>query len=169
MATQTHNPAQLGFASLKLGAATVALAGFGLIAYGTMFLIRNFYGFIELGITPDLIGTTAEGLQRANPQLYHYISHLQVGLSGFMIGLGIAVSALAWFGIRNGARWALWSAFLAPVVAVGIALPLHYPYGFDTIGHLGLIYLDALTLLVGTVLAHNAISRSEQSGNEFLP
>ena len=62
--------------------------------------------------------------------------------------------------IRNGVRWALWSAFLAPVVAVAIALPLHYPYGFDTIGHLGLIYLDALTLLVGTILAHNAISRS---------
>jgi len=166
MATQTHRPAQIGFASVKLGAATVALAGVGLIAYGTMFLIRNFYGFIELGITPDLIGTTAEGLQRANPQLYHYISHLQVALAGFIIGLGIAVSALAWFGIRNGVRWALWSAFLAPVVAVAIALPLHYPYGFDTIGHLGLIYLDGLTLLVGTVLAHNAISRSEQSGTE---
>src|SRR5215208_4233618 len=105
MATQTHRPAQIGFTSVKLGAATVALAGVGLIA------------------------TTAEGLQRANPQLYHYISHLQVALSGFMIGLGIAVSALAWFGIRNGVRWALWSAFLA--------------------------------LLVGTILAHNAISRSQ--------
>jgi hypothetical protein len=160
MATQTHSPAQIGFASVKLGAATVALAGLGLIAYGIMFLIRNFYGFTELGITPDLIGTTAEGLQRANPQLYHYISHLQVGISGFIIGLGIVVIALAWFGIRNGARWALWSAFLGPVVAVAIALPLHYPYGFDTIGHLGLIYLDGFTLLVGTVLAHNAISRS---------
>jgi len=44
VATQTHNPAQIGFASVKLGAAIVALAGVGLIAYGTMFLIRNFYG-----------------------------------------------------------------------------------------------------------------------------
>jgi hypothetical protein len=159
MATQTHSSAQIGFASMKLGAATVALAGVGLIAYGTMFLIRNFYGFIELGITPDLIGTTAEGLQRANPLLYHYISHLQVALSGFIIGLGIAVIALAWFGIRNGARWALWSAFIAPVVAVAVALPLHYPYGFDTIGHLGFTYLDGFTLLVGTILAHNAMKR----------
>ena len=55
MATQTHNPAQVGFASVKLGAATVALAGIGLLAYGTMFLVRNFNGFIELGITADLI------------------------------------------------------------------------------------------------------------------
>lgn len=166
MATQTHSPAQNGFASVRLGAAIVALAGVGLISYGIMFLIRNFYGFIELGITPDLIGTTAEELHGANPHLYHYISHLQVALSGFIIGLGVAISALAWFGIRNGVRWALWSAFLAPVVAVVIALPLHYSYGFDTIGHLGLIYLDGLTLLVGTVLAYNAIRRSQQASTD---
>ncbi len=159
MATQTHNPTQVGTPSLKLGAGIVALAGVGLIAYGTMFLIRNFYGFIELGITPDLIGTTAETLDRTNPLLYHYISHLQVGISGFIIGLGIAVVALAWFGVRNGVRWALWSAFLAPVVAVAIALPLHYSYGLDTIGHLGLIYLDGFTLLIGTFIAYTAIRR----------
>ena len=160
MATQAQSTTNSTTMPLTLSAATVALAGVGLIAYGIMFLIRNFNGFIELGITPELIGTTAEGLQRANPQLYHYISHIQVALAGFMIGLGIVVIALAWFGIRNGARWALWSAFLGPVVAVAVALPLHYPYGFDTIGHLGLIYLDGFILLVGTILAHNAINRS---------
>jgi len=160
VATQAQSTTNSTTMPLTLSAATVALAGVGLIAYGIMFLIRNFNGFIELGITPELIGTTAEGLQRANPQLYHYISHIQVALAGFMIGLGIVVIALAWFGIRNGARWALWSAFLGPVVAVAVALPLHYPYGFDTIGHLGLIYLDGFILLVGTILAHNAINRS---------
>jgi hypothetical protein len=160
MATQAHSTTNAVSTPLTMGASIVALAGAGLMAYGTMFLVRNFNGFIELGITPELIGTTAEGLQRANPQLYHYISHLQVALSGFMIGLGLAVIALAWFGIRKRARWALWTAFLGPVVAVAIALPLHYPYGFDTIGHLGLIYLDGFTLLVGTVLSYNALQRS---------
>jgi hypothetical protein len=160
MATQAHSTANAVSTPLTLGASTVALAGAGLVTYGIMFLIRNFNGFIELGITPELIGTTAEGLQRANPLLYHYISHLQVALAGFMIGLGLAVIALAWFGIRKRVRWALWTAFLAPVVAVGVALPLHYPYGFDTIGHLGLIYLDGFTLLAGTVLSHNALQRS---------
>ena len=67
--------------------------------------------------------------------------------------------ALAWNGIRTGQRWALWTAFLAPVVAVGLALPLHYSYGFATLGHLGLIYLDAAILLVGTVLAAKALRR----------
>ena len=126
-----------------------------------MFLVRNFNGFLELGITSDLIGTTAEALQRGNPLLYHYISHLQVALAGFIIALGLAVIGLGWFGIRQGSRWALLTAFVAPVVAVGIALPLHYPYGFDTIGHLGLIYLDAAILLVGTVLANRALNQRQ--------
>jgi hypothetical protein len=66
---------------------------------------------------------------------------------------------LAWNGIRIGQRWALWTAFVAPVVGVGIALPLHHVYGLGTLGHLGLIYLDAGILLVGTVLAAKALPR----------
>ena len=76
--------------------------------------------------------------------------------------------ALGWFGIRARLRWALWVAFLAPVVAVGVALPLHYPYGFDTIGHLGLIYVDAFTLLVGTVLSYNALLGSGAKERQTL-
>lgn len=143
----------------NLGANLVLLAGVGLVGYGLMFLVRNFTGFIELGLTPQLIGGTPEEIRAFSPHLYHYISHLQVALAAFIIALGIAVIALAWNGIRAGRRWALWTAFLAPVVAVGLALPLHYPYGFATLGHLGLIYLDAAILLVGTVLAAKALGR----------
>lgn len=143
----------------NLGANLVLLAGVGLVGYGAMFLVRNFTGFIELGLTPQLIGGTPEEIRAFSPNLYHYISHLQVALAAFIIALGIAVIATAWNGIRAGQRWALWTAFLAPVVAVGLALPLHYPYGFATLGHLGLIYLDATILLVGTVLAAKALGR----------
>jgi cytochrome bd-type quinol oxidase subunit 2 len=143
----------------NLGANLVLLAGVGLVGYGVMFLVRNFTGFIELGLTPQLIGGTPEEIRAFSPHLYHYISHLQVALAAFIIALGIAVIAIAWNGIRTHQRWALWTAFLAPVVAVGLALPLHYPYGFATLGHLGLIYLDAAILLAGTVLAANALRR----------
>jgi hypothetical protein len=145
--------------STNLGANLVVVAGIGLVGYGLMFLVRNFTGFIELGLTPQLIGGTPEDIQAFSPHLYHYISHLQVALAAFIIALGIAVIAIAWNGIRTGQRWALWTAFLAPVVAVGLALPLHYLYGFATLGHLGLIYLDAALLLVGTVLAAKALPR----------
>jgi hypothetical protein len=152
--TNAQVSGQTTLASANLGANVVALAGAGLIGYGLMFLIRNFTGFIELGLTPEHVGATPEQIQAFSPHLYDYISHLQVALSGFIIALGVAVIALALFGIRRGERWALWTAFLAPVVAVGVALPLHFVYGIATFGHLGLIYLDAAILLAGTVISY---------------
>jgi len=143
--------------SSDLGAKLVALAGVGLVGYGIMFLVRNFTGFIELGLTPELVGGTPGQIQAFSPDLYEYISHLQVAVSAFIIALGVAVIALAWYGIRSRQRWALWTAFLTPVIGVAIAVPLHFPYGIATIGHLGLIYLDALILLVGTVLSYRAL------------
>src|SRR5512138_251810 len=144
-------------ASADLGAKVVALAGVGLVGYGLMFLIRNFNGFIELGLTPAHVGASAEEIQAFSPNLYHYILHLQVALAGSIVALGVAVIALAWFGIRRGESWAVWTAFLAPVMAIGIGVPLHFPYGFATLGHLGPIYLDAAILLVGTVLSYRAM------------
>jgi hypothetical protein len=141
------------------GPTLVALAGIGLVGYGLMFLVRNFTGFIELGLSPELIGGTPDEIRAFSPRLFNYISHLQVALSAFIIAVGISVVALAWQGIRTGQRWALWTAFVAPVVAVGVALPLHYTYGIATMGHLGIIYLDAVILLVGTVLAAKALPR----------
>ncbi len=146
-------------ASSQLGTNLVLLAGVGLVGYGLMFLARNFTGFIELGLTPAHIGGTPEDIRAFSPHLYNYISHLQVAVAAFIIALGIAVIGLAWNGIRSGQRWALWTAFSAPVVGVGLALPLHYVYGLGTLGHLGLIYLDAVILLVGTVLAAKAMPR----------
>lgn len=145
--------------SSDLGAKLVALAGLGLVGYGLMFLIRNFTSFIELGLTPEHVGGTPEQIRAFSPHLYAYISHLQVAVAAFILALGVAVIALAWKGIRAGQRWALWTAFWAPVIGVGIALPLHYVYGLATFGHLGLIYLDAAILLVGTVLAQRALAR----------
>ena len=147
--------------SLDLASKLIVLSGIGLVGYGIMFLIRNFTGFIELGLTPQHIGGTPEQIRAANPHLFNYVSHLQVAVAAFIIALGVAVIPLAWRGVRSGQRWALWTAFLAPVIGVGLALPLHYVHGFATLGHLGLIYLDAAILLVGTVLAFKALNRQQ--------
>jgi hypothetical protein len=161
MATQSQvSPQMRTTSSVNAGANVVALAGVGLVGYGIMFLIRNFNGFIELGLTPEHVGGTPEQIQAFSPHLYNYISHLQVAVAGFIIALGVAVIALAWFGIRNGERWAMWTAFITPVIGVAIALPLHFTYGIGTLGHLGLIYLDAVILLVGTVMSYNALKSS---------
>jgi hypothetical protein len=60
--------------------------------------------------------------------------------------------------IRRRERWALWTAVLGPVIALAVALPWHFPHGIATLEHLGLIYLDALILLVGAVVAYLSLS-----------
>jgi len=49
------------------------------------------------------------------------------------------------------------------VLALAVALPAHYPWGFDTIGHLGLIYLTTAVFVVGALLALKDLT-SETSG-----
>ena len=156
MTTQSQNSPQI-VASADPGAKVVALAGIGLIGYGILFIIENFTGFIEIGLTPELVGSTPQQIAAFSPQLYDYISHVQVALGGLIVALGVAVVALAWFGIRTGQKWALWTAFITPVIALFISLPLHYVYGLDTLGHLGPIYLDVALLIIGTVMSYNAL------------
>jgi len=143
--------------SQRLGANLIVVAGIGLVGYGLMFLVRNFTRFIELGLTPERIGGTPEQIRTFSSQLYNYISHLQVAVAGLMIGLGVAVTALAWRGIRGGLRWALWAAFSSALLAVVVAVPLHYVYGLAALGHLGPIYLVVVILLAGTVLARRGV------------
>jgi len=146
-------------ASPELGARLVALAGLGLVGYGVLFLIRNFTGFIELGLTPAHVGGTPEQIRGFSPHLFNYISHLQVAVAALLIALGVAVMAVAWQGIRTRQRWAVGTALLAPVIGIALAVPLHYTYGLATLGHLGPIYLDMVILLVGSGLAWRALGR----------
>ena len=67
------------------------------------------------------------------------------------------------WGIQRGQRWAFWGAVATAVVAIGVALPLHYPYGLATLGHLGLIYLDVLIFTVGVVLGLRAFMRAPRT------
>jgi len=55
--------------------------------------------------------------------------------------------------VRRGEVWAWVTAVVVPVLALAVALPMHYPNNFDTIGHLGLIYADTVLFVVGAVLA----------------
>ena len=99
----------------QVGANLVLLAGIGLVGYGLMFWYRNFHGFIELGLSPALIGGTPEQVQAFSMNLYHYISHLQVAVAAFILAIGVAVILLSLYGIRGGKRWAVWTAFAVPV------------------------------------------------------
>jgi hypothetical protein len=59
--------------------------------------------------------------------------------------------------MRVEPRRAWVAAVAAPVLALAVALPAHYPWGFDTIGHLGLVYLATAVFVVGAVLSLKAL------------
>jgi hypothetical protein len=67
------------------------------------------------------------------------------------------MAALAWYGVRRRQLWAWAAAVAAPVLGLAVALPAHYPWGFDTIGHLGLIYVATAIFVVGAALSGKAL------------
>jgi phosphoglycerol transferase MdoB-like AlkP superfamily enzyme len=139
---------------LRWGAWLMTIAGLAFIGYGIIFFIRNFTGdFLELGIGPDQVASGKSEIKAFDNDLYHYISHLQIALSGFIAAAGLAIIFQSWFGVRRGYGWAWVGAVATPVLALAVALPAHYPWGFATIGHLGLIYLATGIFVVGAVMA----------------
>ena len=139
---------------LQLGGTIMALAGLGFVGYGVIFFVRNFTdAFLELGIGPEQVDVGRSQIEEFSPDLLNYISHLHIAVSGFIAAAGIAVAALAWYGVRRGETWAWVTAVVVPVFGLAVALPAHYPWGFATLGHLGLIYLDTLLFVVGAVIA----------------
>jgi hypothetical protein len=153
MATATFGATRAGEAKLTRGAAIMAIAGIGFVGYGVLFFVQNFTGFLELGISDAEVDVGRTEIEAFSPSLTHYLSHLHIAVAGFVAAIGIAVAALAWFGVRRGELWAWVTAVVVPVFALAVALPAHYPYNLDTLGHLGLIYADTVLFTVGAVLA----------------
>jgi hypothetical protein len=140
--------------TLKAGSALMAVAALGFIGYALIFLVRNFTdSFLELGIGPNEVDVGKNEIVAFSPSLYHYLSHLHIAVSGFIAATGLAVVSLVWFGVRRGQLWAWAGAVAAPVLGLAIALPAHYLNNFDTMGHLGLIYLAVGIFVVGALLS----------------
>jgi hypothetical protein len=136
----------------------MTLGAVAFIGYAVIFFVLNFTdSFLELGIGSDQVASGKDEIKAFDNDLYHYISHLHIAVSGFIAATGLAVAALSWFGVRRGYVWAWVTAVAAPVLALAVALPAHYPWGFATIGHLGLIYLATAIFVVGAVLSGKAL------------
>ncbi len=144
----------------------MAAAGIGFIGYAVIFFIRNYTdSFLELGISANEVSVSKDEIIEFSPSLFHYIGHLHIAVSGFIAAIGLAVAALAWFGVRRGMMWAWVTAVAAPVLALAVALPAHYPNGFDTITHLGLVYLATVIFVVGALLALPVLLRQNQGAS----
>lgn len=146
-------------ANLRRGSLLMALAGAAFIGYGVVFLIWNFAGAgFELGVE-TINGVTRADLNAFEPEVLHYISHLHVATAAFIIATGIALTSLAWLGVRRGYLWAWVTAVAAPVAGLAGALPMHYLglFGYDQLAHLGPIYLAIIVFVWGALLALQAL------------
>jgi hypothetical protein len=150
--------------ALKAGAVLMTVAAVAFIGYAVIFFALNFTdSFLELGIGSDQVASGKDEIKAFDNDLYHYISHLHIAVSGFIAATGLAVAALAWFGVRRGYMWAWATAVAAPVLGLAVALPAHYTWGFATIGHLGLIYLATAVFVAGSLLALKGLREIEPS------
>ena len=159
--TRTHATSEEG--ALRLGTRLMGAAAVGFIGYAVLFLVRNFTdSFLELGIGPNEVDVGKEQITAFSPSLFHYIGHLHIAVAGFIAATGIAVLFLLRY-VRRGDAFAWVGAVAAPVTALAIALPAHYPNSFDTIGHLGLIYLAVVIFVVGALVALRGILTKRQA------
>jgi hypothetical protein len=144
--------------ALKAGVWLMSVGAVAFIGYAVIFFVRNFTdSFLELGIGAEQVSVGKSEIEAFSPSLYHYISHLHIAVSGFIAATGLAVAALSWFGVRRRQMWAWVAAVAAPVLGLAVALPAHYPWGFDTVGHLGLIYLATAIFVFGAALSGKAL------------
>src|SRR5438105_3460019 len=141
--------------SLRNGAGLMVLGALIFLVYAVVFFFRAFSsaGF-EVGVE-TLNGVTPQQLNGLSPAIMGYITHLHVAIAGFIAATAIAVGGLAWYGVRNGLWWAWITAVISPVLALAVALPLHYMghFNYDWVSHLGPIYVATIIYVVGAVMA----------------
>lgn len=144
---------------LRNGSWLMGIAAVAFVGYAVVFFVRNFTdSFLELGIGPEQVDVGRTEIAQFSPSLLHYIGHLHIAVSGFIAATAVAVLFLVVYGVRRGALWAWTGAVAAPVLGLVVALPAHYPNGFDTLTHLGPIYLATLIFVAGALVALRGIT-----------
>jgi len=140
---------------LRNGAGLLVFGALIFLVYAVVFFFRAFSGSgFEVGVE-TLNGVTTQQLDKLNPAIMGYITHLHIATAGFIAATAIAAGGLAWYGVRDGLWWAWIVAVIAPVVGLAVALPMHYMghFNYDWVSHLGPIYLGTVIYVVGAVVA----------------
>ena len=141
--------------NLARGSLLMVLGALSFVGYGIVFYYLTLKGSaFELGVA-TLNGLTRADLTTQFPEIIHYMDHIHVALSGFIISTGLAVAAIAHYSVRKGKLWAWVTAVASPVIALGFAIPMHYMnlFSVNWITHLAPIYIGTIIFVIGALMA----------------
>lgn len=112
------------------------LMGLGVFIAG---LIASFVGFTHVLLAPDerFLGMSKQEIQQFSEQLFYFMSHDRISLSGVMISAGFLYMMLAYFGIRVGAHWSRKVFYIAATLGF---LNFFYFIGFGYLDPIHLLY-----------------------------
>lgn len=92
-------------AALRSGWLWLVLLGLGmLVAGGVVFWV----GLTRVLLPYDeaFLGSSRDALSSINPRLIGFMRHDRITLAGTLMSIGILYASLAWYGARQGRRWA---------------------------------------------------------------
>lgn len=145
---------------LRQGVGLLVLTGVGFIIYGFMHLYSAFLGQgFEMGVGV-LGGATRADIAASSPNVIQFIDHLHLVIAGVLLGLGLAIVALAWYGILNGYRWAWSTTFVVAGIplATNFLTHLHPGFSYDWVAHITPSVLVTILLLIGLARAYQGLS-----------
>jgi hypothetical protein len=133
--------------SHQWGQLLFVIHGVALTAAG---VIITTIGMTSVFIAEDLafLGTTAEAIEKAHPQLKPLVAHDRATFGGMLLACGLATLLPALWGFRRGHTW-LWRAVMAAgTIAYLTAIAVHMNVGYTSHKHLlpaygGLVWLWA--------------------------
>lgn len=149
-------------AKIRQGVGLITVTGVGLVGYSLTFLYVAYFGReFELGVD-TLGGTTRAELAASNPEVLHYIDHFHVGFGAVLGALGITIVALAWYGIREGRRWAFNTTLVVAAIALLANFAIHYDAGFDYdfVVHIAPSLLITVLVVAGLGRAYQGLESS---------
>jgi hypothetical protein len=136
--------------------------GGGLAVAGS---VISFVGMTSVFVPTDLdfMGTHAQHLSMADPDLLPFIAHDRAGFGGALIGAGLAVLLISLWGWRRGHWWVWWSLALGCAFGTVPVLIIHYSIGYTHFEHLLPVYVLAVATVVALSLSRSYLTASVSS------
>ncbi|RZQ64411.1 hypothetical protein [Amycolatopsis suaedae] len=134
------------------GQLLMVVTGAGLLVGGA---VVSFVGLTTVFVDADLefLGTTADALAAADPELVPFIAHDRAGFGGALLSAAVAITLLSAWGWRPGEAWVWWTLLGAAVAGFAPAVVVHGLIHYTDFGHLAPVFagmaLTAAALLLG--------------------